>query len=717
MSYPEKFPVVSDETCAQWENLSNELEERLSIEKISLTQGGEPTFVPNFPFGDEWNTEAMGPEKLDFARKVAGNLLRQFYKGAMVIQTFGKQYPGEPLPRWNVVLTWKKNGDALWKSPQRLLLRDRLGKNSHEMALRVCQAISKALELNLDPYAAYEAQEQDRVAGYVLPLDFENGSWLTQKWPYSKRHKMSLFPGDSPIGLRLPLYQLQKDDLKRALTVQVRKGALEIFIPPLEIEGFEALLVCIENLATKENWKDLTFTGYRPYDPNVTLESFGLAADPGVLEANLPVCSNWKIYREHIRNLFDAAQRAGMQALKYRLNGHVFGTGGGAHIVFGGETPETSPFLRNPRLLASIIRFWQHHPSLSYAFAGPFIGPDSQHPRIDESARPKRVDMEIACQGLEEMKPDGDKLFIQVDRMVRDLLIDRVGNTHRAEICVDKMWNPEAPNGSCGLLEFRAFESVPDAEYQSLAGLFLRAILVALIQEPFSKPFKFWGDQLHDNFLLPFFLEKDLQAVCRFLKKAGIHFDFTWLNPLMNFRFPTLGEATLPDGSIIKLRQAGELFPTLGERGASRPVDVSTDRIEVMVTGRSEIMPHLRVNNIPMKLFNVGNSQWLSGVRFKKVELFPGLAPHLPAQVPLKFSLFDQKDQKIWSGTYHTWEPKGKAYSEDPLNAKLAMERRKARWRSSKKRGKASGTTPQVPKDILKLQGKHTLDLRLFHGR
>jgi len=688
------------------EHCANQIEALLEKHGATLTMGGEPTFVPDMPTGAEWNNDAMGPEKLGYARRLTAKLLRSHFRGGLVMQVFGKLYPGEPLPRWVLLSLQRKNGNPLWTEPKRFLLADKKGKNQPAQASRLMRAINGQLNLNAAPSPAAEQGAKKKTVGWVLPLDYENSAWQSKPWPYDRARPIPLIPGDSPIGLRLPLSELPEDAMRRALTVEVRQGALEIFIPPLEWDGFQQLISILEALSVKLDLRDLVICGYAPYETRGETTGLGLAADPGVLEVNLPVCANWREYDLTLQAIGQAADTVGLKLTKRHLNGVIRGTGGGAHLAFGGPSPEENIFFNQPQLLTSILRYWQHHPALSYLFTGQYVGSGCQAPRVDEGADHLLYELESACEGLENLSNTPSREML--DQFFRNLLTDASGNTHRSEICLDKFWNFSSPTGKLGIVELRAFETLPSTELMSRVALFIRAIIAMLLKHPFRKKLRRWGPQLHDRYFLPSALLEDLKTICADLKRAGLNFDSDWLKPVIDFRCPLVGVLKIPGGEI-QVRQAFEAWPLMAEESAGaatvRVVDNSTDRLEFSLTDANLCdSGELVVNGVSLPFRKIGE-QAVVGLRYKCASAYPALHPHVNIQSPLHIQW--QAKQGMAAAQYHYWNPQGPLYDGLPADDNEALTRQQNRWIAPVKVETAKSR--QYP---ISPEAKWTVDLR-----
>jgi uncharacterized protein (DUF2126 family) len=689
---------------------------------LTLTQGGEPTFVPRDTRAAEWNALALGPEKLPCARRFARHLLESYLPGAVVLLTAGKLYPGELLPRWNLGLYRSKEYPPLWRNLALLQLdQSPRPRRSPTEPRRLLQTLAKTLRLKAGPVPAFEDvaermrreesrghtspfprfsrhearfvltqqwTEADRArwkpfcepVGWVLPLDYRKGRWESADWEFEEGRDLILIPGEGPLGLRLPLFRLKGDTLKRALTAELKDGELRLFLPPLpSLEAFVDLVCQVENLVSSQAFAPVTLEGYPPFSPQPNLESIGLAADPGVIEVNLPPSSTFATLNDLIPTVYRAAEAAGLRGFKYQLDGRKVSTGGGAHVLLGGPSWDQNPFLKRPDLLASFIRFFQHHPSLSYLFSGLFIGPSCQAPRPDELLSGVLPELELALVGLDRLPRPAKPEWI--DRILRNLLLDWHGNTHRAEICVDKFYNVFLPNGCLGLVEFRAFEMTPDPDSLLAVNALLRALAAAFARAPYQKPLIAWGDQLHDQFLLPWFLETDLRRVLSWLRRHGFDFPDGLFQRHLDFRLPLLHRGRHARVRW-ELRQALEPWPVMGDQPGpvgtnSRPVDASTDRVQFTLHASAPVPPLLvNVNDVPLLLRKQAGSNWICGIRYRLFDNLAGLQPHLPAQSPLTFDFIHPKSGRIVeSFQYREFERGHPSSKEPPLNDSEAQHR------------------------------------------
>jgi len=777
--------VTKPYTDMQWrkvEKLALKIDQQLALDDVRLTMGGEPTFVSiDNMDGAQWNTEALGDEK----RKLADSLfwrLKQHYapQGLMHIGQ-GKWYPGEQLPRWALSLYWRKDRKPLWLDDALLANESSLGQQPATAGKDFVDALAKQLGLspelvvpgfedvgyylwkegqlpeNLDPdnnklddplerarFRRLFATGLTTTVGYALPLKWQTmneqqGRWRSSRWPFRSRH-MLLVPGDSPMGLRLPLNSLpweqpnplefdaeadpfapvsaeltsldsveSKEVIHTALCVQVREGHLYVFMPPqTEFDIYALLLAKIEATA-KQLAMPVIIEGYEPPSDS-RVQVLQVTPDPGVIEVNVHPASNWDELTEIAESVYAQARACRLGTEKFMLDGRHSGTGGGNHITLGGATPIDSPFLRRPDLLKSLIIYWQNHPSLSYLFSGLFIGPTSQSPRVDEARDDNLYELEMALARI----PAGDiEQPWLVDRLLRNFLVDLTGNTHRAEFCIDKLYSPDSASGRRGLVEFRAFEMPPHERMGLVQILLIRGLIAMFWRRPYDRPLVRWGTELHDKFMLRHFIDADFQTVIDDLCKSGYYFERAWFDAFMEFRFPRIGGVNVA-GLELQLFAALEPWHVLGEesstQGTSRFVDSTLERIQVTLDNATSNRYIVTCNGRKVPLRNTGTrGRQVAAVRYKAWEqpssLHPSVAPHNP----LVFDVIDVDNQRSLGGcTYYVSHPGGRNYDTFPVNAAEAEARRHARfWEIGKTQGRI-----RIPPDEQHPEQPLTLDLR-----
>lgn len=609
-------------------------------------------------------------------------------------------------------------------------------------------------------------------AGYRLPLD--SVAWgeppeITLNHDGDTGRPLPEPPANGAPVRPDPARELPVEESPRtALTVEEREGHLHVFLPPIDrLDDAVLLLAAVEDAAA-DCGVPVVLEGYRlPDDPR--LESLSVTPDPGVIEVNVQPTSNWAELRELTATLFDDAAHSGLATEKFDLDGTHTGTGGGNHITLGGPTPADSPFLRRPDLLRSMVTYWQWHPGLSYLFTGKFIGSTSQAPRVDEGLPEGLYELEVAFRELGAVVEDptvehdvaaavaadwrtdetpDERVERQrrsqpwlVDRLLRHLLTDLTGNTHRAEFCIDKLYSPDSRTGRLGLLEMRGFEMPAHARMSLMQSALVRALVARFWEAPVTGPLVRWGTRLHDRYLLPAFVAADVREVVAELNEhmaswdalpdgTAPRFDERWLEPFLEFRFPRLGEVRIGDVQL-ELRNAIEPWKVLGEEvslgGTARYVDSSVERVQVSAVGMTEGRHVLTCNGVPVPMTPIATTGWgvgrdatagarVGGVRFRAWNPPSALHPSIGIHSPLHFDLVDLRNGTSLGGfTYHVTHQGGRSYDSYPVNAVEAESRRTGRFEERRTSGAVDTSSWPAPGGVLGGDPSEfpvTLDLR-----
>ncbi len=419
-----------------------------------------------------------------------------------------------------------------------------------------------------------------------------------------------------------------------------------------------------------------------PLGPEPSSITLTVTPDPGVVEINTAPCATLVAFAQQVTAIDAAATAAGLSADRYRYNGDVVDSGGGGQLTVGGPSPEASPFFTHPALLPRLLRYVHNHPALSYWFLGECAGSASQSPRPDEGVRERADLLALACDELEHLAAT-DALTPELTwQTVAPILVDAAGNPHRAELNVEKLWNPTAPRGCLGLVEWRAFRMAPTPAALIAAAALVRAVTARCAVAPYQAPWHDWGSTLHHRWALPSELAADLAAVVADLAAHGLDLG-PLTDDLASYREPALVAHAIHDTLAVEVHRAVEFWPLYGdvasqERATARTVDASTERVEVVITTALDApAPRLVVGGRGVVLAAAAPGRYRVGVRRRRFVPMPGFLPSVPADEPLVLHVGD--DTAAVTIELHAWRPGGGPYDGLPADRADADRRRAER--------------------------------------
>ncbi|TWU08416.1 transglutaminase family protein [Stieleria varia] len=683
---------------------------------LSVWVGAEPTYTDRFSESPEWLFDALGDTKHLRAESLLGRIARERVSaGAVILRTVGRQYGGEPLPRWSIGLYSRRDGTPLWSGPHDPILacnRKTMEERMPQDAAATIPALAECLAENLRSEGINAAALAGELAGRVvfsaddqaLPMNSDEESALARSSVHKRKVK------DAEV----------KDLLSARGTFLVicrrASGDAEVELPAVgDVALFALLLKALSKSANEVGISALVIMGYPP-PVDETVAWMTVTPDPAVIEINMAPAPRTAELLSDLRCLERSAADEGLQSYRLQYNGMETDSGGGGQVTLGGPSAVQSPFFVKPHLLPNLVRYFNRHPSLSYLHAPESVGPASQAPRADEGVRGALPELSLSLELLSRVP---EPLPETIWSTLAPYLADPSGNSHRAEINIEKLWNPFlGSRGRQGLVEFRAFRMGASAETTASLAALLRSIVAMLAKEPRHEKLVDWGDSLHQRYSLPFYLHLDLQEVLTDLAASGFA-----LNECLNeylFRDRDLLFIQRDFGDVrLELRRALEFWPLVGdvatqESGGSRFIDASTSRMEIRLrsAGAADTLNQWSVTahgwNIPLcsDVDDSGPAR-VAGVRYCTFKPTRGLHPTLETQVPLRLTL-SHPQHGAWQIEVHEWEPQCQPYPGLPRTLDEARSRREQRCVvSTLDKFAKPAVTP--PPDAL---GQYVVDLR-----
>ena len=573
--------VTKPYTEVQWQEIlaaGAAVDARLTAGDVRLTMGGEPTFVAlDDAAAPEWNYRGARSNQTRFRRQTGAGFVRAICRRRHCCTTarangIRASRPHAGPSGFTGAATASHCGAMPALSPRRRPETPATVADAEKLAGALCRALGLSGDSAIPAYedaAHFALVEQklplgvapqdnklaeptererlirafdrglDKPVGYVLPLLMTQGAkrqrrLITERWAFKRGH-LFLIPGDSPLGLRLPLAGLPEisfDDyphvlpadpfaapkdmpgvpdlvdknsaaappppaekpepVRTALAVELRDGHVCVFLPPLsDGADYAALIAAIEATAAKTQ----------------------AAHPPRRLRATVRPAH--QRHQGHARSGRHRGERAPGDVLGRGRRDHDDGLRGGRADRTGrGEVQARRPPCRHRRRQPHRGR--RHHAAPTARSCGgrtcwrassptgrtiprcPTCSPASSlgQPARRRGSTRRGTSRSTSSRSRCDKSPSRAAPSRPGWSIASSAICSwtSTGNTHRAEICIDKLYAPEGPMGRLGLVEFRAFEMTPHPRMSLAQQLLIRALVARFWERPYRQTAGALGD-------------------------------------------------------------------------------------------------------------------------------------------------------------------------------------------------------------------------------